>query len=209
MMILMLLFRKRRRILGSFSKLLLFYRQVLLFKNMMFNVNAKTTNLAFTSKLDWKLFYSLKKFKCIAQLEVSLWYAILAKLCFRINYSVYTRNNLIFYFYLRYRYSRYTLEVCWEKSIWFGLVLWQYQPNIFLYIKTVQFNISIVFVYTKIDVKTVPFQTIQFSISTPFSSIWPIDRNHRQSDNFFWHWNWVFMLNWNFWNRTVLTFNCV
>ena len=32
------------------------------------------------------------------------------------------------------------------------------------------------FIYLKIDVKTVIFQTIQFSISTQFSSIWPIDR---------------------------------
>ena len=30
----------------------------------------------------------------------------------------------------------------------------------------IQFNISIVFVYTQLNVKTVLFQTIQFSIST-------------------------------------------
>ena len=33
-----------------------------------------------------------------------------------------------------------------------------------------------IFVYTQLNVKTVLFQTIQFSISTQFSSIWPIDR---------------------------------
>ena len=33
-------------------------------------------------------------------------------------------------------------------------------------IKTIQFSISIVFVYTQLNVKTVLFQTIQFSIST-------------------------------------------
>ena len=54
-----------------------------------------------------------------------------------------------------------------------------------------QFSISIDFVYAQLNVKTVLFQTIQFSvkyqtvlfqaiqfsISTQFSSIWPIDRN--------------------------------
>ena len=32
------------------------------------------------------------------------------------------------------------------------------------------------FIYTQLNVKTVLFQTIQFSLSTQFSSIWPIDR---------------------------------
>ena len=36
--------------------------------------------------------------------------------------------------------------------------------------------ISIVCVHTQLHVKTVLFQTIQFSISTQFNSIWPIDR---------------------------------
>ena len=39
-----------------------------------------------------------------------------------------------------------------------------------------QFAISIVFVHTQLNLKAVRFQTIQFSISTQFSSIWPIDR---------------------------------
>ena len=43
--------------------------------------------------------------------------------------------------------------------------------------KTIQFNISTqIFVYTQLNVKTVLFQTVQFSITTQFSSIWPIDR---------------------------------
>ena len=43
--------------------------------------------------------------------------------------------------------------------------------------QTIWFCISIVFfVYTQSNVKTVLFQTIQFSLSTQFSSIWPIDR---------------------------------
>ena len=42
--------------------------------------------------------------------------------------------------------------------------------------RTVQLSVSVVFVYTQLNVKTVLFQTIQFSISTHFSSIWPIDR---------------------------------
>ena len=32
------------------------------------------------------------------------------------------------------------------------------------------------FMHIQLNVKTVLFQTIQFSISTQFSSIWPIDR---------------------------------
>ena len=35
--------------------------------------------------------------------------------------------------------------------------------------------ICIVFVHTELNVKTVLFQTIQFNITTQFSSIWPID----------------------------------
>ena len=40
----------------------------------------------------------------------------------------------------------------------------------------IQFSISKDFVYTLLDVKTFPFQIIQFSISKRFSSIWPTDR---------------------------------
>ena len=43
-------------------------------------------------------------------------------------------------------------------------------------IQTIQFSISIVFVYIQLNVKTVLFQAIQISISTQFSSIWRIDR---------------------------------
>ena len=42
--------------------------------------------------------------------------------------------------------------------------------------QTIQFSVSIVFLFTQLNVKTVLFQTIRVSISTPFSSIWPIDR---------------------------------
>ena len=38
-------------------------------------------------------------------------------------------------------------------------------------IQTIQFRISIVFVYTQLNVQTALFQTIQFSISMQFSSI--------------------------------------
>ena len=34
---------------------------------------------------------------------------------------------------------------------------------------------SIVFIYTQLNVKTVLFQEIQFRLSTQFSSIWPLD----------------------------------
>ena len=43
-------------------------------------------------------------------------------------------------------------------------------------IQTIQFSISIVFVHTQLNVKTVLFQAIQFNISTQFSSIWPVYR---------------------------------
>ena len=43
-------------------------------------------------------------------------------------------------------------------------------------IQTIQLSIGIVFIYTQLNVKTVLLQTIQFSISTQFSSIWPINR---------------------------------
>ena len=42
--------------------------------------------------------------------------------------------------------------------------------------QTIQFSISIVYVYKQLNVKTVLFQTTQLSISTQFSSIWPIDQ---------------------------------
>ena len=38
-------------------------------------------------------------------------------------------------------------------------------------IQTIQFGISIVFVYTQLNVKTVLFPTIQFSINMQFTSI--------------------------------------
>ena len=44
-------------------------------------------------------------------------------------------------------------------------------------IQTIRFSISIVFVCTQLNVKTVLFQVIQFGISLQFSSIWPIDRS--------------------------------
>ena len=43
-------------------------------------------------------------------------------------------------------------------------------------IQKLQFSISIVFVHTELNIKTVLFQVIQFIISTQFSSIWPINR---------------------------------
>ena len=44
------------------------------------------------------------------------------------------------------------------------------------FIQTITFAICIVFVYTQLNVKTVLFPTIQFSINTQFGSIWLIDR---------------------------------
>ena len=73
----------------------------------------------------------------------------------------------------------------------FGLVLWHtnhcrlFNAKFVLSIKTVlfqtiQFSMSTVFVCTHLNVKTVLFQAIKFSISMQFkcwnSSIWPIDK---------------------------------
>ena len=48
--------------------------------------------------------------------------------------------------------------------VWFGLVLWHINHFGLFNTKSILY------------IKTVPFQTIQFSISTQFSSIWPIGR---------------------------------
>ena len=42
--------------------------------------------------------------------------------------------------------------------------------------QTIQFSLNIVFVNTRLNIETVLFQTNQFSISTEFGSVWPIDR---------------------------------
>ena len=59
-------------------------------------------------------------------------------------------------------------------------VLWHINPFRVIQRKIkflkIQSCINIVFVYKQLNVKTVLFQTIQFSISTQFSSVWPIDR---------------------------------
>ena len=39
------------------------------------------------------------------------------------------------------------------------------------------------FIHTQLNIKTVLFQTIQFSINTQFSSIWPIDRTLSSTTN--------------------------
>ena len=54
-------------------------------------------------------------------------------------------------------------------------------PNLFytqkqFYFKQFSLAWIQIFVYTVLNVKTDPFQVIQFSISILFSSIWPIDR---------------------------------
>ena len=46
-------------------------------------------------------------------------------------------------------------------------------------IQTIQFSVKIVFVHTQLNVKTVRFQTVQFCISTQFSSNWHIDKTLR------------------------------
>ena len=44
------------------------------------------------------------------------------------------------------------------------------------FIQTIQFSISVVFVHTQLNVKTVLFQVVQFYVNMQFSFTWPIDR---------------------------------
>ena len=67
---------------------------------------------------------------------------------------------------------KYKYRVELSKTFLFKVI----QFSQIVLIQTTQFNISIVFVHTQLNVKTVLFQTIQFSIGMQFSSIWPIDR---------------------------------
>ena len=49
--------------------------------------------------------------------------------------------------------------------------------------QTIQFSIRLVFVYKQLSIKTVPFQTIQFNISTQFGSIRTINRTQLGATN--------------------------
>ena len=59
------------------------------------------------------------------------------------------------------------------KNVCLGFMAYFYTNEEFYY---QQFSFFFFF-FTQLNVKTVLFQTIQFSISTPFSFIWPIDRS--------------------------------
>ena len=80
----------------------------------------------------------------------------------------------------------------------------------------IQFSISIVFVPTQLNVKTVLFQEIPFSISTQFSSIWSIDgtliRWYRaRVDQEWWQWRGTPhspKLH-HYWNITIRLFNVI
>ncbi len=83
-------------------------------------------------------------------------------------------------------YEIFMIQTIIHAFVWFFFwFVWVYgvstfvsylMPNLFLYIvtvlfQTIQFSISIVFLFTQLNVKIVLFQTSQFSISTQFSSI--------------------------------------
>ena len=62
-------------------------------------------------------------------------------------------------------------------QLWYVIIT----KSIFIHINSSISNNSVsykysFFIYTQLNVKTVPFQTVQFSISTQFSSIWTINR---------------------------------
>ena len=74
-----------------------------------------------------------------------------------------------------YIYIYIGLIVCYINHCWLFTI-----KSIFIRINrsipTIQFNISTIFVYIQLNVTTVLYQTIQFSINSQFSSTWPIDR---------------------------------
>ena len=64
----------------------------------------------------------------------------------------------------------------WLVVLFYGVLNLFRSFNAELNFKHIQFSISIVLVYKQLNVKTLLFQATQFSISTQFSSIQPIDR---------------------------------
>ena len=73
------------------------------------------------------------------------------------------------------------MNFCLIQCAWLSwLIGWLFYSISLLFswieFQTIQFSISLVFLFTQLNVKTVLFQTIQFSISTHYNSIWPIDR---------------------------------
>ena len=93
-----------------------------------------------------------------------------------INISVYTQINDQTVLFLSIQFSM-------SHLIWFGLVCLYgistiagyLMPNPFYTYNQFYFS-PFFFIYTELKVKTILFQTIQFSINAQFSSIWPIDR---------------------------------
>ena len=71
-----------------------------------------------------------------------------------------------------------SMQFKWQKQIYFKLFSLVNKVKCFQVFLCIT-NISIKhqsFIYMQLNVQTVLFQTIQFSISTQFSSIWPINR---------------------------------
>ena len=66
--------------------------------------------------------------------------------------------------------------MCWLVVLFYGVSTLFGSFNAELNFKKIQFSISIVFVCKQLNVKTVLFQTVQFTIHTEFSSVWPMDR---------------------------------
>ena len=82
-----------------------------------------------------------------------------------------------FFFFTRLELSvSLFLGLIWFGLVWFygiSTIVYHLMPNPFLYIKTVlfqtiQFSINLVFVYTQLNIQRVLFQTIQFSINSVF-----------------------------------------
>ena len=86
------------------------------------------------------------------------------------------------------------------RFVWFGLVLWHINYcrlfnalSIFYTYKQLYFQpFSLAqvhfLVYTQSNIKTILFQTIQSSISTEFSSFWPIDKTLSGATSPRWQW---------------------
>ena len=85
-----------------------------------------------------------------------LWHINLCKL-FNAKSIFIQRNRSISNNSFQHKYS-----VCLSKTFLFHVI--QFSQTVL--IQTIQFSISIVFVYKQLNVKIVPFQTIQFCVST-------------------------------------------
>ena len=128
----------------------LFYSISTLFGSFQAELNFKQFSLVFVYK-QFSLVFVYKQFSLV---------------------FVYKQFSLVFVykqFSLVFVYKQFSLVFVYKQ---FSLVFVYKQFSLVFVYK----QFSLVFVYKQLNVKTVPFQAIPFSINTQFTSIWPIDR---------------------------------